>query len=577
MTKHFFILLLVAISVSCSNTDESIVDTPEIDREFEVIAHLNSDPDGLHPFNNISGNMAYIFESLHKRILRVDLESLELIPELASAMPKLLDTSSTAFQFSLNPTIKWDDGSPLTASDVRFTLMAAMCPLTNDPQNRATLQQIVKHIEVLNDEEFIYETNSPYAGANYIWNDLPIIQAAVYDPDGVVSTLTFDDLRNEDFEYSDEQKAWFEAFNSREYSHNPENINGLGQYQITHWEEGQNITLERKENWWGAESTSIYNQANPTKIHFKIISDETTVNTAITNGEVEVCNNLSSLQAKDLKDDELFQQMAEVKAIDIFGVTLIALNSQPEKFGRSLALADPQVRKAIILATPYDEVLDLIHNMGSRQASIVAPSRPYYDASLLIQTNAEEAGRLLDETGWIDTDNDGIRDKEGEKLTFEIGHIDNPGFLDMVEILKDYYLEIGIEATSVAVQPEAMFPKLLGRDYDAFLTSLTGDGGYEDLTQILHTSQRDNGGLNFTGFGNENSDAILDQINLEFDTDKRYKLYKDIQKEFCEQGTFVILYAVQRKLSISKKYKTPTLYSEKPSILLHTLELNPEQ
>ena len=575
--KNFLYVTVVLLFCGCGTDNSHIGNSPDKNAPFDLVAHIAVEPDGLHPLNSASLNTAYVFENIHKTLLKVDLISLELISDLATGLPEQID--SITFRYTIQEGSKWDDGTPVTAEDVRFTLLLAMCPLNNAPQKRLTLEEFVDSVKVVSSNELIFSTQFPFAGANYIWSDLPIISRSFYDPNDALGDLRFEKFKDEDNEFSKETQDWFIDFNSRKYSHDPKYINGLGGYKVTHWEEGQIISLAKKENWWGKSSGSVYNKTNPNNIHFKVITDEQTTSAAIINKEIDVAYSLSSSQAYDLSKNEGFNANVHLNKVDIFGVTFLAINSRPEPASGNPVLADPSVRAAMSSATPYDAILESIYNMGTRQSSIVNPKRKYYHDDLpMPQLDLKKADSILTSAGWIDDNGDGIREHtiDGERidLTFEIGYIDNPSFKTIADLLSLSFLEVGISAKLKPIEANAMFPKLLSQDYDVFISSLTGDGGFEDLSPILHTDAWKQKGFNFTGFGDSITDNVLEDIKKTFDEESRNSLYKELQEKFNEQNTFIILYAVQRKIAVNKKFKNPQCYAQKPSILLNALELS---
>jgi len=575
--KNFLYVTFAVLICGCTTDNSHNGSTPDKNAPFDLVAHIAVEPDGLHPLNSASLNTDYVFESIHKTLLKVDLISLDLIPGLAKGLPEQID--STTFRYTIQEGPRWDDGSPVTAEDIRFTLLLAMCPLNNAPQKRLTLEEFVDSVQVVSSKELIFSTQFPFAGANYIWSDLPIISKSFYDPNDVLRELRFAQFKDGDKEFSKEIQNWFVDFNTRKFSHDPQYINGLGGYKVTHWEEGQIISLAKKENWWGKSTGSIYNKTNPNNIHFKVITDEQTTSAAIINKEIDVAYSLSSSQAYDLSKNEDFNANFNLNKVDIFGFTFLAINSRPGPASGNPVLADPNVRAAMSCSTPYDAILESIYNMGTRQASIVNPKRKYYHGDLpMPRLDLKKADSILSSAGWIDGNGDGIRENtiDGERidLSFEIGYIDNPSFKTIADLLSLSFLEAGISARLKPIEANAMFPKLLSQDYDVFISSLTGDGGFEDLSPILHTDAWKQKGFNFTGFGDSITDNVLEDIKKTFDEESRNSLYKELQEKFNEQNTFIILFAVQRKIAVNKKFNNPQCYAQKPSILLNALELS---
>jgi len=575
--KNFLYVIFALLICGCTNESSQIGNSPDKNAPFDLVAHIAVEPDGLHPLNSASLNTAYVFENIHKTLLKVDLISLDLISDLATGLPEQID--SITFRYTIQEGPRWDDGSPVTAEDIRFTLLLAMCPLNNAPQKRLTLEEFVDSVQVVSSKELIFSTQFPFAGANYIWSDLPIISKSFYDPNDVLRELRFAQFKDGDKEFSKEIQNWFVDFNTRKFSHDPQYINGLGGYKVTHWEEGQIISLAKKENWWGKSTGSIYNKTNPNNIHFKVITDEQTTSAAIINKEIDVAYSLSSSQAYDLSKNEDFNANFNLNKVDIFGFTFLAINSRPGPASGNPVLADPNVRAAMSCSTPYDAILESIYNMGTRQASIVNPKRKYYHGDLpMPRLDLKKADSILSSAGWIDGNGDGIRENtiDGERidLSFEIGYIDNPSFKTIADLLSLSFLEAGISARLKPIEANAMFPKLLSQDYDVFISSLTGDGGFEDLSPILHTDAWKQKGFNFTGFGDSITDNVLEDIKKTFDEESRNSLYKELQEKFNEQNTFIILFAVQRKIAVNKKFNNPQCYAQKPSILLNALELS---
>jgi len=78
---------------------------------------------------------------------------------------------------------------------------------------------------------------------------------------------------------------------------------------------------------------------------------------------------------------------------------------------------------------------------------------------------------------------------------------------------------------------------------------------------------------NFTGFGDSITDQLLNNIKKTFDEPGRNQLYRDLQEKFNEQNTFIVLFATQRKIAVSKKFNNPSCFAQRPSILLGSLEL----
>ena len=106
-------ILLSIVLIACVNDRDLSQNT--------VIAHILSQPDGLHPFNDNSAMRSFIFQYTQKTLIKLDMESLEYIPALVKEIPQGSD-DNLSFKYELKPGIKWDDGSEITAKDVAFSV-----------------------------------------------------------------------------------------------------------------------------------------------------------------------------------------------------------------------------------------------------------------------------------------------------------------------------------------------------------------------------------------------------------------------------------------------------------------------
>ena len=113
MNKKILIpLFLSLILVSCVKERDLSQNT--------VVAHILSQPDGLHPYNNNSVMRSYIFSYTQKTLISLDLQSLDYIPDLIKELPSSSEDNQT-FYFELKDNVRWDDGTSLTAEDVIFS------------------------------------------------------------------------------------------------------------------------------------------------------------------------------------------------------------------------------------------------------------------------------------------------------------------------------------------------------------------------------------------------------------------------------------------------------------------------
>ena len=131
-TIIFFISLIVLNS--CVDKRDLTTNT--------VIAHISSNPNGLHPFNDNSSDRSYIFQYTQKTLVKMDLVKLTTVPFLIKEMP-IPSADGLEYTYELIDGIKWDDGSPLTVDDVIFTTKIQLAPLTNNTQVKGVYSAVI--------------------------------------------------------------------------------------------------------------------------------------------------------------------------------------------------------------------------------------------------------------------------------------------------------------------------------------------------------------------------------------------------------------------------------------------------
>ena len=294
MIKKLLITLFVStILISCVKERDLSQNT--------VIAHITVQPDGLHPFNDNSAIRSYIFNYTQKTLIKLDIESLDYIPSLVKNMPTASE-DNLSFEYEIKEGVLWDDGTELNAEDVAFSVKLMLCPLTNNAQIRSNYTTVIKSIELdpSNPMKFTMHAQNIHWDNKFIFSELFIQQKSLWDPKRVLENASFENLLSDNFNETEVLQEWFNSYNNADNSYKPNLLVGLGAYQVTQWEASQYITIEKKENWWGAKDTSVYNKAYPDKIIFKIITEDASSYLALKNQEIDVTTRIGTVKLMKL-------------------------------------------------------------------------------------------------------------------------------------------------------------------------------------------------------------------------------------------------------------------------------------
>jgi peptide/nickel transport system substrate-binding protein len=571
--KPYLLILLILILSSCVNERDLSQNT--------VIAHILSQPDGLHPFNDNSVMRSFICSYTQKTLVDLDLETLEYSPSLIKELP-VASEDNKSFSFELKENTRWDDGSLLTGEDVAFTAKLMICPLTNNAQIRSNYSTVIESVVVDKDNplKFTMFAQNIHWDNRLILGLIYIQQKKYWDPEGILDNLSFKEILSPKFNETEEISEWFNKFNNADNSYKPENLVGLGPYYVSEWEASQYITIKRKDNWWGEADLSKYNKAYPEEIIFKIIKEDASSYLALKNQDIDVTTNIGTVKLMKLQEREYFNNNYDSDFLDQYSFNYIGLNMKPDGLKFKPFFVDKRVRKAMAYMTPVDEIIEvMVHGKASRQASIISPLKKTYNDTLkLIPLDLEKAKELLIEAGWVDTDGDNIRDKiiNGVKtpFKFKFSYMSSPTSKEIVLMMRESMYRAGIVAEPTPMDFTLFYKNAMDHKFDAMLGGWGGSASYSNPMQIWHTSSWVNKGSNFVGFGDASSDALIEEANLTLDKDIHNNALLKLQAKVYEEQPYVFLYCTKRKFAIHKRFDNRGMYNERPGVILNNLKLN---
>ena len=545
-----------------------------------VIAHISSNPDGLHPFNNNSVMRSFIFQYTQKTLVKLDLKTLEYIPSLAKTLPQISE-DGLHYTYELKDDLKWDDGSQVTAKDVEFTSKIQVCPLTDNANVRGNYSSVIKDIILYPDNplKFTMVAFNKNVTNKSIYSEVYIQQKSHWDKDGALDDLTFEDIHSPNFKEKKSWSDWFNKFNHGDNSYKSELLVGLGPYQITDWETGSYIIASRKENWWGDNDTLIYNQNYPEQIIFKIITDDASVFLSLKSEGLDATNRIGTSKLFKLQKHDYFNENYYSDFLNQYTYYYLGMNCRPDGIKRKAFFDDVKVRRAMAHLVPVDEIIEVIlHGEGSRQVSNLSSLKKNYNDTLkLIDLDVDAAKLLLDESGWVDTDGDNIRDKvvNGEKLqlSFELSYMSSPTSKETALIIKESLWRAGVDVIPTPMDFTLFYKNAQEHDFDMMLGGWGGSASYSNPYQLWHTSSWANKGSNFCGFGDAESDSLINLANSSIIEEDHRNAIWALQAKIYEDQPYVFLYSPKRKIVIHKRFENTDMYFEKPGFVLNNFLL----
>jgi peptide/nickel transport system substrate-binding protein len=190
---------------------------------------------------------------------------------------------------------------------------------------------------------------------------------------------------------------------------------------------------------------------------------------------------------------------------------------------------------------------------------------PAYDHSLLPRPfDPEKAKQLLLEAGWYDRDGDGLRDKNGQPFRFELlmpsGSSTNER---LAAIMKENLRKLGIDMTVRELEWATFLENINDHRFDACRLGWA-IGVEDDPYQIWHTSQSENRGSNHVGFGNAETDRLIEESRTMIDDAKRRAIFFQLHRIVYDTQPYLFFYTGPNLGAYDKRYRGVKLYKVRP-------------
>lgn len=574
MKFSFYSIYLIStlfFYISCKKPQQNI-----------LVTHIVSEPDDMHPTNGASAVRAEIQLYTHMSLLRLNYKDGTLIPCLAKSLP-VVSANGLEYTYELKEYANWDDKSPITAHDIDFTAKASKCLLTNNPAVKSFWDNIAEiKTDAANPKKFTVIMKRPYILNTWFWTDFPIIQEACYDKQKTLSKYTNEQLTDSVFiKGKADIEAWAKEFNSPKYYTDPNFISGAGPYKISKWDKGVSLTLEKKKDHWTQNcNENWYCQAYPDKIIFKLNNNGASTLLELKNKLIDVSTQVDFSSYFELSKDENFKKDYSTQLANTYNYVYVCMNMKPDGQKHKKIFSDVAVRRAMAMLTPYEQINKTIYeNNVKRMVGPVAANKAEFNSSLkTIEYNIEKAKQLLVQAGWTDTDNDDVLDKliDGEKvkLEFDINFMNTQKqWEDMAKQIAESMQKAKIYARLNPLDYSSFVNACFQHDFDMSIGAWQGSAQPEDYSQLWSTASWNNNALNFTGFGNAQTDALIDSINGCVNEPQRIALSKKFQQIIYYEQPYIFMFAQTRRVVVNKKWENLEVYAEYPGVLLNTLRL----
>ena len=433
------------------------------------------------------------------------------------------------------PVVDWSSGGfdwlrgehPVTAHDLVFTLDLIMNPqVTSAAPFRSYFDTLVSYRAV---DDFTFEIRFSEAQfkhrAEILAGLFPMPEFLyAFDERG----RRFDD----------------EVFGRRFEAHWYELAPGCGPYRHVAFEPGLKVVLERAPAYpYGG---------NPfDRVIYRILRDQTQVPRQLRTGELHLGFLQPGQYRAEVLDPAPGSPFADGSLVAgewwEYSWFYIGWNMRRPPFD------DVRVRRAMSHAFDGDRILeDVFLGLGKRNSGPMPAIVDSYDDSIAtVPFDLSAAAALLDEAGWVDGDEDGIRDKviDGSRrpLEFDLSmYGKSDEYRMLATIFKEGLAQVGVKMNPKPLEWNLLQADIGDRSFDA-MTMAWGGQPDQDFYQVWHSSQADEPlSSNHVGYADPEADAIIEEMATEFDHARRVELAHRFHALIAEQQPYTFFYTRKR-------------------------------
>jgi peptide/nickel transport system substrate-binding protein len=222
-----------------------------------------------------------------------------------------------------------------------------------------------------------------------------------------------------------------------------------------------------------------------------------------------------------------------------YTILLFNLDNQNTPF-----FQDKRVRQALYYGLDRQRLIEqVLSGQGIVAHSLLLPENWAYNPQVRqYPYNPAQAASLLNEAGWSDSNNDGVRDKDGRPLQFLLYVGDDTLQTTLIQQIAEDWQKIGVRAASTPVTFAGLVGDfLVPRKFDAVLLNWETPGD-PDPYQLWHSTRAEGGGQNYAVWRNPEADAIMEKARTIANEEERKQLYWKFQDIFAEELPGLILY-----------------------------------
>lgn len=573
MKKWYKLLGLTAAAslalVACGNSDSETAESSSSSESGEVIAPelattVDNEGDAIDggtlqvglvtdsPFQGIF-SWEFYEDAYDAKIMEFGFESLfgtddDFQIDDSGKATLALDQENNKATITLKEGLKWSDGEPLTAEDVIYSYEVIGHPDYTGIRYDGTFQNVVGMEEYHSGEA---DTISGITQVDDVTVEIEFqeVSPSMLQAGGGVWSYAMPKHYLEDVPVA-------ELASSEKIRSTPV---GDGPFRITKVTPGESVEYEANEYYWQGEPKLD-------NVVVEVVPSSSIV-PALENGTYDVALSMPT---------DLYASYAELPGYTLLGREELSYTYIGFKLGKwdaeagevvydeDAKMADKSLRQAMGYAIDNDAVAQRFYNgLRSNANTVIPPVFGSFGATTEevpgYYYDADKANQLLDDAGYVDTDNDGIReDSDGEPLQINFASMEGG---ETAEPIAQYYIQAWNE---VGLDVQLTDGRLL--EFNSFYDRIEADDENIDIYQAAWGTGSDpapnglyarNSAFNFTRWATEENDQFMaDFTSAEaFDEEFQRNTFVEWQKYFSEEAPVIPTLFRQEVMPVNNRVK----------------------
>ena len=517
--KSLILSLIVSMSLlitGCNNAKETNVgdnskDKNSISTTADTAGSSSKDSITVYVGNNIfessldpvKGAMSYGYSFTNNALTRVNPNS-EYEGDLAESWN--ISEDSLTYTFNLKKDIKFHDGSDFTSEDVVFTYETVK---NNQADNENVDLTRLKDVEAIDDYTVKFTLSEPYS--------------PFFDSIALLGIVPSDAYDSEDFDKSPI---------------------GTGPWKVVQYNTDQQIIVQAYENYY--EGTPKIKQVTFVKM------DSKSAFSNAKSGQLDIVMVDPNYSTETIDG----MHLENLETMDVRNISLPCLPEQTmtDKDGNEITVgnnvtSDIAVRKALSIGINREQIIENALNGVGKKATGFTTNLSWGNPLVYDDNQKEEAEKILEEAGWIDSNGDGIREKEGVVCEFDVytSSNDEQRYLLGSAVAEDAK-ELGIKINV----KQGTWDELTVKARTCGIVWGWGQYSPTVLRSLLYSDLFLSGGYDNTiGYSNEQVDKLINEAIDSNNQEEAIEKWKEVQTVSSEDYPYLYIVNIEHSYFVN--------------------------